>query len=303
MARRALVHATLSVFVLGLIWAFPSHAVAARLRVASTIFPLYDLVRQVAGHEVEVTMLVPPGASPHTVAFKPSMVRTLAGSAVVFTIGHGLDDWAVRLAAEAGGAAVVTVDAGITLRPWGASGSHADHAHAGPHGAVDPHYWLTVPHAMHMVQTIAATLGRLDPPGQRGYAQRATAYREQLQRLEHEIRQLFAGVARRDVAFFHPAFGYFTAHYGLRIVAVFEPAPGREPGPGQVKRFLQQVQAHGLRVVFTEPQLDAAPLRSLARDLGVMLQELDPLGGSPGRASYVALMRFNASRMAASLRE
>ena len=67
--------------------------------------------------------------------------------------------------------------------------------------------------------------------------------------------------------------------------------------------FLQRVRRHRLRVLFVEPQLDTGLLTSLARDLGVTLQELDPLGGSVGRESYIAMMLFNATRIAAALRE
>src|SRR5262245_12050372 len=81
-------------------WGAPSPA--ATLKVAATIFPLYDLVRQVAGPAVDVVLLVPPGASPHTFTVKPGTVRALTGCVAVFTIGHGLDDWSTRLAQEAG---------------------------------------------------------------------------------------------------------------------------------------------------------------------------------------------------------
>jgi ABC-type Zn2+ transport system substrate-binding protein/surface adhesin len=110
-------------------------------------------------------------------------------------------------------------------------------------------------------------------------------------------------VLRHDIALFHSAFDYFAAAYGVRIVATFEPIPGQEPGPRHVREFLRRLREHNLRVLFIEPQLNAAPLRSLARDIGVNLQELDPLGGIEGRQSYLALMRFNASQIASALRE
>jgi ABC-type Zn uptake system ZnuABC Zn-binding protein ZnuA len=281
------------------VWAAP------RLQVAATIFPLYDLVRQVAGARAEVVLLVPPGASPHTVAFTPGTVRRLAGSQCLFVIGHGLDDWAARLAEQAGVAQTVIVDTGIALRV----AEHGEHGHGSgpgqtaPHGAVDPHYWLAIPHAQHIVRTITATLSRLDPAGREEYERRTVAYQRQLQEADDAMRRVLAGVARREVAFFHPAFTYFAATYGLQIVATFEETPGREPGPQRVATFLRRVRAHQLRVLFIEPQLDSGPITSLARDLGVTLHQLDPLGGSRGRESYLAMMHYNATRIAAALRE
>ena len=288
-------------------WPHPSLA-APRLQVAATIFPLYDLVRQVGGSDVEVVLVLPPGASPHTVAFTPSMMRSLTGSAAIFAIGHGLDDWAVRLAADAGVPRTVLTDAHIALRSGhpgdpehGAEQARRERAEAP--GSVDPHYWLAIPNAMQMVQTIASVLGELDPAGKSRYEQRAAAYRRELQMADNAIRQLFAKVVRHDIALFHSAFDYFAAAYGVHIVATFEPVPGQEPGPRHVREFLRRLREHNLRVLFIEPQLHAAPLRSLARDIGVKLQELDPLGGIEGRDSYLALMRFNASQIASALRE
>jgi ABC-type Zn uptake system ZnuABC Zn-binding protein ZnuA len=273
--------------------------------VAATIFPLYDLVRQVAGPVVEVVLLVPPGASPHTFTVKPGTARALTGCIAVFTIGHGLDDWATRLAQEAGVKRTIVTDAGITLRR-----GYSEHHRAGQaqsqtatHDAVDPHYWLSIPNAILMVQFIAEIFAQLDPAAQADYQQRAVAYQEQLRSTDGEIRRLLADLPRRDIATFHMAFAYFAEAYGLKVVAVFESVAGKEPGPRYVEAFQRQVRAHKLRTVFIEPQLSEAALRGLSQDLGITLQKLAPEGGVQGVESYLALMQYNAVQIAAALRE
>jgi ABC-type Zn2+ transport system substrate-binding protein/surface adhesin len=69
-----------------------------------------------------------------------------------------------------------------------------------------------------------------------------------------------------------------------------------------VQEFQRTVRATGVRVLFTEPQLSVAPLRPIARDLGVTLSVLDPLGGVSGRETYVDLMLFDARQVAAASR-
>jgi zinc transport system substrate-binding protein len=286
-----------------LAWSAPT--LAAPLKVAATIFPLYDLVRQVAGSAVEVILLVPPGASPHTFSVKPGTVRTLMGCVAVFTIGHGLDDWAARLAQEAGVQRTIVTDAGVPLRRGYSEPHGAGHtqAHTAAQDAIDPHYWLSIPNAMRMVQSIAEVLGQLDPEAQATYQQRAIAYQEQLRSADAEIRRLLTDLPRRDIATFHMAFAYFAETYGLNVVAVFEPAPGKEPGPRYVEAFQRQVRAHKLRTVFIEPQLSEAALRGLSQDLGITLRKLNPEGGVQGVESYIALMQYNAAQIAAALRE
>lgn len=283
-------------------WATPPQA--ATLKVAATIFPLYDLVRQVAGPAVEVVLLVPPGASEHTFHVKPGTVRAIAGCQAIFAIGHGLDDWTARLAREAGVPRTIVPDAGITLRR-GSREQHRGDRRARAHArvAVDPHYWLAIPNASRMVRNIADALGQLDPPARADYQQRATAYIAQLDRADAEIRRLLADLPRRDIATFHRAFDYFAEAYGLQVVAVFEAVPGQEPGPRHVEAFQRQVRAHQLRTVFTEPQLSEVALRGLTQDLGITLRQLDPLGGGKDTESYIAMMQFNARQIAAALRE
>ena len=288
-----------------LAWGEAPTAGPARLKVAATIFPLYDLVRNVAGPAVQVLLVVPPGVSEHTFEVRASTVRTLAGSAAVFAIGHGLDDWVARLAHEAGVGQTIVPDARVSLQRGEPepTGHRQGDAPGALHDAVEPHYWLSIPNALAMVQSIAEALERLDPAGQAAYQQRAAAYREQLQSADTAIRQLLANLPRRDIATFHGAFSYFAAAYGLNVIATFEPVPGKEPGPRAVEMFVRQVRAANLRVLFLEPQLSAAPLRGLAQDLGVSLRMLDPLGGGEGRESYIAMMQFNAAQIAAALRE
>jgi zinc/manganese transport system substrate-binding protein len=280
-------------------------AAVAPFKVAATIFPLYDLVRQVAGPAVEVVLLVPPGASEHTFTVKPGTVRAITGCRAIFAIGHGLDDWVARLAREAGVSRTIVPDAGLTLR----RGYSEPHGHGqgssrtASRDAVDPHYWLSIPHASRMVHNIAEALGQLDPPTRADYQQRAAAYLAQLHSADAEIRRLLQDLPRRDIATFHRAFDYFAETYGLHIVAVFEPTPGKEPGPRYIEAFHRQVWAHKLRTVFIEPQLSAAALRGLTQDLGITLHTLDPLGGGQGVESYIAMMQFNAAQIAAALRE
>src|SRR5262245_51727173 len=125
-----------------LAWGAPPQA--ASLKVAATIFPLYDLVQHVAGPSVEVILLVPPGTSEHTFTVRPGTIRAITGCRAIFAIGHGLDDWVARLAREAGVPRTIVVDTGIPLRRGSSeehSGSHAG-ARTMSQEAVDPHYWL-----------------------------------------------------------------------------------------------------------------------------------------------------------------
>jgi zinc transport system substrate-binding protein/manganese/iron transport system substrate-binding protein len=262
------------------------------VKVAATIFPLYDIARSVAGSVAEVVLVLPPGASPHTFEPTPASVRALSGAQVLFVIGHGLDDWAARLAHGAGVPHVVRVDAGMTLRRTNDTGR----------GRVDPHYWLSAENAKTIARTVAAELARRAPSRRAEIERSLATYLARLDAADIEVRELLADLPSRKIATFHEAFGYFAAAYGLEMAAVFEPYAGLEPSPRFVVEFQRKIRASGVRVVFTEPQLSVDSLRPIARDLGVTLAILDPLGGLPGREGYIDLLRFNACAVAGALR-
>jgi ABC-type Zn uptake system ZnuABC Zn-binding protein ZnuA len=283
------VGAALLAALLGVVSAGVAAGEADRPTVAATIFPLYDIARQVAGPTAAVTLILPPGASPHTFEPTPSQVRALADAQVVFMIGHGLDDWVTRLARSTGVSRVVIVDRGVALR------READ-------GPADPHYWLAPANARAITRTVAGELERLAPARRSDIQSALTRYLGQLDAVEAEIRGVLADLPTRRIATFHDAFGYFAEAFGLEVAAVFEPYPGREPSPRFVAEFQQRVRASGVRTLFAEPQLSLDPLRPLARDLGVTLSVLDPLGGVAGRDTYLELLRFNARQVAAAIR-
>jgi ABC-type Zn uptake system ZnuABC Zn-binding protein ZnuA len=261
-------------------------------KIAATVFPLYDIAREVAGPVADVVLILPPGASPHTFEPTPAAIRSLSDARTLLVVGHGLDDWAVRLAQGAGVPHVVRVDAGIPLQ----------RQHDGKPGSIDPHYWLSLRNGKAIARTVAAELERLAPDHIAELRSSLAAYLARVDAADEEIRALLANLPSRRIATFHDAFGYFADAYELEVAAVFQPYPGREPGPRFVIEFQEKIRASQIRVVFSEPQLSVDAIRPLARDLGVTISVLDPLGGVPGREGYIETALFNAHQVAAALR-
>jgi len=253
------------------------------LKVSATIYPLYDLVRQVAGPNAQVILILPPGSSPHTYEADPKNIQDLAGSQAVFSIGHGLDSWVESLAQNAGVANIITVDRGISLMP----------SQEEDEGGLDPHYYLSYQNAIVITQTIADTLSEFDPAN-------AVAFRQNANNLNLQLSAAFAANAGRvnssgikSIATFHNAFAYFVKDFGLDVAAVFEPFPGQQPSPEYVKNFQESIVRHQIKVIYTEPQLPVSAIMPIANDLGVKVGQLDPLGGTIDKDTIQSLFQYN----------
>lgn len=261
---------------------------AAPRTVATTIEPIAMIVRELAGADVQVTTLVPPGASPHAFEPRPRDVARLADAQLVVVVGGGLDAWATRLLAAAARPpeALVLLDLpGLAPLP---SGSGA--------AGVDPHVWLDPIRVRDVLApALAARLARLEPGAAREIAARLAGFQERLTGLDAELRAGFAGTARRYVAF-HAAWRYFGARYGLEEVGVVEEAAGEDPTPRDLARLVAAARAAGVRAILVEPQLDPRVAQTLAAEFDGTTVLVDPVGDptDPERSSYEALLRWNA---------
>jgi zinc transport system substrate-binding protein len=275
----------------------------ARVPVAATILPLGDFCRHIGGDLVDVTVLIPAGASPHAFEPSPGAVAKAIGARVMVYNGAGLDPWAERLVRSQKNPSQVVVKAvaGLPLigdvvehghgEDGGGKNEAAGHQH---HGAGNPHVWLDPELAQDICRRIAQALIQVDPAHSQAYETNLASYINQLQDLDRDIKAAVAGFHQKHYVCFHNAYAYFSRRYGLKEVGVIEAAPGREPSPGQLQRIIAAIRKSGVKAVFAEPQLSSRVAEVIAQEAGVKVLVLDPLGGRPPYGpDYIKLMRHN----------
>ena len=298
----------LSVFL-----SIPSLSYGEKLQVIASIFPIADMARQVGSNDVEVTTVVPAGASPHTFEMKPSLVKTFASAKVFLMIGAGLEFWADQLIQSSGQKLKpVVLSDGMTLIrsadphhaesvkevPLASNKSaHTEHAHS--HDGGNPHVWLDPHLAKTMVTRIQEAFSIADPAHAFEYESRAKVYLGRLDTLDRDIADTVNQFKTRQVISFHASWDYFAARYGLTLTGVIEKTPGRNPTPREIAGIVSSIHKFDIRAVFTEPQFSPKVADVIAREAGVKVLILDPLGGEtlPGRNTYIGLMTYNLQIM------
>ncbi len=273
-----------------------ARAEALPLPVVATIEPLGMLLRELGGARIDVTVLVPPGASPHTFEPQPSDVARLAEARLVVEIGGDFDAWVARLrSAAANRAPVFTVLSLAGLEPIADDEGHS----RSPSGAAvispDPHVWLDPLRVRDViVPALSEQLAELDPSGRPTYAASLEAFRARLTGVDRQIRAQLAGSKRSYVAF-HPAWRYFAARYELVEIGVVERSAGEGPTPRELASLVAAARRAQVPAILIEPQLDPRVARTLAREFGATVVLVDPNGdpADPARARYQDLMLWN----------
>lgn len=195
-----------------------------KLKVVATVFPAYDFVREIAGEQVELTMLLKPGAETHVYEPSPADINRIRDCDLFIHIGGGADPWVdVILSANSPDKLVVPMAANIPLLDSDPHDEDKDHDH--DHSAenhLDEHVWTSPKNAAVIVEDIAAALCAADPENADLYSRNAAAYAEQLDALDGEFRAL-VDAAPRDLVVFGDRFPfrYLAEEYGLRYEAAF----------------------------------------------------------------------------------
>lgn len=268
-------------------------AAEGKISVVASIAPLADFVRQVGSDKVDVILLLPPGASPHTFEPTPKMMQAISRSKLFVMIGSGLEFWADRVIRSVS-SNILTVNSseGIDLldmsgNPYLRSkGSHPD-----------PHIWLDPVLCISIVNKIAKALSEIDPSNSDFYKKNASSYLEKLSELDREISIKVKSFSKREFITFHPAWNYFARRYRLKIAGVIEEGPGKEPSAKHLDRILKEIKRINCKVIFAEPQFNPKMAEAIAREAGAKVLFLDPEGGQKGRESYIETMKYNLSVM------
>jgi len=255
-----------------------------RVVVAVTLLPQAGFVEAVGGDRVEVVVMVPPGASPHTYEVTPDQMVLLSRAKMYAKVGSGVEfelSWMDRLLAANRQMLVVDCSRGIQLIE--ADGDAQDEEHGDidtddgdhHHAGADPHIWLSVRNARLMVESVCEGLVQVDPANAAFYQGNCDAYLDALSLLDKELGDALDGLENRRFIVFHPAFGYFARDYNLIQIAVEQ--GGNEPDAQYMVRLIREAGEHGIRVVFAAPQLGTRSAEVVAREIGGEVVIIDPL--------------------------
>ncbi len=264
-----------------------------KVKVAVSISPLADFVREVGGDRVDVEVLVPPGASVEIYEPTPRQLQFVSRAQMLVLNGLGLEFWVNNVIKGSGNANLLVVNTsdGVTGLVGGEEG-----------GGSNPHIWLDPTKAMVQVGHIRDGLTKTDPEGTEVYQSRASRFVDRLGALDRELAQRINTWRFKQFIAFHPAWVYFADRYGLEQVASIEDFPGKEPSPQDLAEVVQKARSIGARAIFAEPGLSPKAAQTIAAETGKDVLVLDDLGGTEGRTSYVDLMHYNVDQMEKALK-
>ncbi|WP_425058941.1 High-affinity zinc uptake system binding-protein ZnuA [Sporomusa carbonis] len=290
-----------------------------KLKVLTTIYPVYEFTRQVGGDKVEVAMLVPPGAEPHDWEPTAQDMVKIKESKLFLYHGAGLEPVDKLLKKDVVGTAkTVEVSKGIALLPGhsededeGEDGhdheNKAEAKHQHEH-EFDPHVWLDPVFARQEVRVIAGALSEVDPNNKEYYQKNAESYVQELAKLDQEYQSVIAKAKRRDIITSHTAFGYLAKRYNLDQVGIMGLSPDSEPTPDKMAKVVKFCRDHQVKYIFFETIVSPKLADTIAKETGAGLLVLNPVENLTEEEmrqgkNYLSVMRENLANLAKALTE
>jgi ABC-type Zn uptake system ZnuABC Zn-binding protein ZnuA len=303
------------------------------VRVVVTIPPLESFVRNVAGSHAEVKCLCTV-KGPHDYDYDVNDTLAFRDANVFFAVGLLLDNkFADKLAPSARQPNFRYVKLGERLpkdlllkseehdedekehgkHDKDEHGKEKDahgHGHEHEHGEYDPHVWLGIPQALAMVDQIRDNLKELDAAHADEYDANAKKYRETLEQLRKDGREMLKAKKNKRVISFHESLAYFAKSFDVDVVASMESSPGDEPDAGTLANLVKLCKEKDVRVIAIEPQYQSkgSSAEKLKQEVkGMELVEVDPLETAKDAKElshpewYQSKMRENVNTLAKAL--
>lgn len=284
-----------------------------QLSVVTSFYPLQFVTERIAGPHAQVDNLTPAGTEPHDLELTPRQVGSIAQADLVVyerTFQAAVD----QAVANAGQVPALDITTVVPLQPvadehgqeqHGKEDGHAhdhgqSHEHEHDHGQQDPHVWLDPSRMVTIAEAVTAQLRTVDPEHAADYDANLATLRSELDTLDEEFRTGLADCDRTAFITSHAAFGYLAERYHLTQIAIGGLSPDAEPSPARIAEVHAEAEEHDITTIFYETLVSPDVATSIAGDLGLRTDVLDPLEGLTDQSrgsDYLAVMRSNLAAL------
>jgi zinc transport system substrate-binding protein len=248
-----------------------------------SIAPQKYFVERIGGDEVQVEVMVNPGESPATFNPNPKKMSRLANAKIYFSIGVPFEKvWISR---------IKNIQPELKIISLNKNAVSSSHQH---HDEGDPHIWLSPPLVKKMARDIETALSKQRPEKSVFYKNNYQTLIKEIDKLDQEIRQIFAKKKNHTFMVFHPAWTHFAEAYGLEQISIEH--QGKEPGPRALQEIITKGKKLNIKVIFVQKQFGLSVAKKIAVMMDATVQEMDPL-----TENYMDSMRNTAKAISGAI--
>ena len=258
-----------------------------KLTISVTIYPSYDIVKNIAGDRVNLFQIIPFGQEPHSFEPTPKDIIRISNSQLFIYTGLHIDEWARDL-----GDIAKKGDKFIKLSEVSKIVDN------------DPHFWLDINNLKKMAAKIAENIIRLDPKNSSFYQTNLDKYLKSLEKLDLDFKNGLKNCKLDSIIVNHNAFQYLGRSYGFKSFSVMGLSPDDKPSAKSLANIVDVVNEQNVSTIFFEELASSNVIDTIANETGVKTSSLSPIGNvSPIKVDvgYVNMMYENLEKLEEAL--
>lgn len=252
------------------------------ISIAVSVFPVANIVEQVAGTEGKVEVVIPPFANPHHFMPRPSTAVRLQKAVVFFGVTPEFDGWVRKFLPK-------TAKVVFLKSP----------------DQPNEHIWLYPEGGRQIARRVTEILSGMSPGKAEFFQSNLRKFLKSLEQVDKQIEKNLAPLKGAGFIQYHPAWNNFAAAYGLKILATISSGHGKEISARKLMDLIGKARSAHVRVVVVGLNKKSRAVQTLIREIHGRELRLDALGNpdDPQRNTYQKLLIFNGKKLAGALHE
>ena len=240
-----------------------------------SIFPIYDIAKNISVGGIVVDYIVPAGANPHSYRPTPSKVQSLQRAKIFVGINREFDGWVEKF-----------LNKDCKKIYLGGRSSHEN-----------PHIWLSLKNGAVLSKKIATVLIENDSKNRDLYQNNLKKYIGEIDKLNREIFNKFLKLKSKSFIQWHRSWDYMAKDYNLKIVATVQDGHGKKPSIQKYKSIVDLAKSKGVKVVVLSPRMKSGVLEPLLKAIGGDAVRLDGIGDPKDKNmdTYLKLIETNTN--------
>jgi ABC-type Zn uptake system ZnuABC Zn-binding protein ZnuA len=291
-----------TIFVLLLSACAAPAATSNQIHVVASTTIVGDVVNQIGGEHIQLTVLFPVGADPHTFEPRPQDVAAIADAKIIFLNGLELEHSLENILEANATGTIVEVSEGVEVLHFDSEHHEGEEEHheGEEHGHADgdPHTWMDPNLVMIWVNNVEATLSELDPSNAADYAANAKNYLAELTELDAWIQTEVSKVPveNRKLVTDHHNMGYFIHRYNFELagLVIDSLSTGASPSAQDLSALVDAIKEQNVKAIFVGSTVNPNLAEQISSDTGTTLVTIDTasLGGEGSdTATYIEFMK------------
>lgn len=285
-----------------------------KIQVVTSIFPVYEITKEIAGDYAEVSIMVGENEDAHHYEPSAQAVAAVNEADVFIYSSNAMEFWVDQLlnVVENEDLEIINLSEGLDLEMDDVENHEHYHHHdeedsyGHDHGGIDPHFWLDPVLVSNQLPLITEAFIRANNEDAEFYRQNEATFQEVLNEIHESYQEAFLDAENRDFVVQHEAFGHLANRYDLHQVAVGGLTTEVEPNPTQLVGVIEFVNSQKVPVIYYQGGENSAIAETVAKETDTDIAVLYDLENRPASLNvsgnmYIEVMSQNLEQLKLSI--